>query len=174
MGKPKLAGVSRRLPATPPVVTPLGLPHKDLVPQIPPPPSLESVTPDPDTTSESWVTPVTQPPAIDITTLANLATADVTDDEYPIDPRGITHHETFYLEDGNVEVLCGKTLFRVHTTVLSFHSPVLRRTFAQTSLAAAELPNDCPRFLSSDTTEDFSMLLKMIYLPGSGVPPTYC
>jgi hypothetical protein len=84
----------------------------------------------------------------------------------PIDPTTITPHDTFYLEDGNVEVLCGNTLFRVHTSILSFHSPALRRMFSQTGLATAESPNGCPRILSSDPATDFATLLKMIYLPG--------
>ena len=37
---------------------------------------------------------------------------------------------------------------------------------AQTSLAAAESPNGCPRILSSDAPNDFAALLKTIYLPG--------
>ena len=84
-----------------------------------------------------------------------------------MDPTTVAQHNAFYLEDGNVEVLCGNTLFRVHTSVLSFHSPMLRRIFAQTNLATAESPNGCPRILSSDTATDFTTLLKMIYLPGS-------
>ncbi|KAF9649261.1 hypothetical protein BDM02DRAFT_3072812, partial [Thelephora ganbajun] len=74
--------------------------------------------------------------------------------------------ETFYLEDGNVEVLCGNTMFRVHTSILSFHSPALHRVFAQISLAMADSPNGCPRILSSDLAGDFATLLKVIYLPG--------
>ena len=70
-------------------------------------------------------------------------------------------------------MLCGNTLFRVHTTILSFHSPVLRRMFTQTNLTMAELPNGCPRILSSDDPKDFSTLLKMIYLPGSAALPEY-
>ena len=70
-----------------------------------------------------------------------------------------------------VEVLCGNTLFRAHTSTLSFHSPAFRRMFAQTGLATAESPNGCPRILSSDTSEDFATLLKMIYLPGFVVIP---
>ena len=58
---------------------------------------------------------------------------DPSDDGSPIDPTTITPHDT-YLEDGNAEVLCGNTLFRVHTSVLSFHSPALCRMFTQNSL----------------------------------------
>jgi hypothetical protein len=124
--------------------------------------------------------PVTQSPSISIATLSDFtiadtsdgespidaAIADVSDDEPPIDdPTATAPHETFYLQDGNVEVLCRNTLFRIHTSILSFHSPALRRMFAQTSLDMAESPNGCPRILSSDIATDFATLLKIIYLP---------
>jgi len=122
----------------------------------------------------------THSPSTSIATLSDFTIADVSDeesqidptildaseDELPIDPMTVAQDKTFYLEDGNVEVLCGNTLFRVHTSVLSFHSPALRRMFAQASLATAESPNGCPRIASSDTSTDFTTLLKMIYLPG--------
>jgi hypothetical protein len=34
------------------------------------------------------------------------------------------------MDDGNVILECGKTLFRVHRTVLSKHSPVFRELLA--------------------------------------------
>jgi len=163
-GKPNPTGANQKDPAATPVATSLGLPNRDLEPQYSHPPPLELVTtPEIDTIPAS---PVTQSPSISIATLSDFAIADTSDDESPIDPTAATPHETFYLEDGNVEVLCGNTLFRVHIGVLSFHSPTLRRMFAQTNLATAESPNDCPRILSSDTATDFATLLKTIYLPG--------
>jgi hypothetical protein len=137
------------------------------------------IIPETDTTIPTF--PITQSPSISIASLSdftladtsdgepptNTAVADAPDDEPPVnDPTATALHETFYLQDGNVEVLCGNTLFRVHTSILSFHSPALHRMFAQTSLAAAESPNGCPRILSSDTATDFTTLLKMVYLPG--------
>ena len=83
----------------------------------------------------------------------------------------VAPHDTFYLEDGNAEVLCGNTLFRVHTTILFFHSPALRQMFSQTNLATAGSPNGCPRISSTDTARDFATLLKMVYLPGFVAPP---
>ena len=179
--KPKPAGVCRKDPAATPVVTSLGLPNKDLEPQIPEPFPLESViASESDTTPTSPVTPVIQSPSISIATLSDFTIADTSDDEPPTDPTiadtsddellvdstATTPHETFYFEDGNAEVLCGNTLFRIHTAILFFHSPELRRMFAQTSLATAESHNGCPRIISSDTPKDFTILLKMIYLPG--------
>jgi len=161
-----LTGEDQKDPSATPVATSLGLPKGDLEPQIPHPhlPPLELVT-----ASEIDAAPtstITHSPSVSISTISDFTIADTSDDEFPIDPTTITPHGTFHLEDGNVEVLCGNTLFRVHTSVLSFHSPTLRQMFAQTNLASAESPNGCPRILSSDSATDFAMLLKMIYLPG--------
>lgn len=61
-------------------------------------------------------------------------------------------------------MICGTTLFRVHTSTLSFRSPVLRNMFSPANLAAADSPNGCPRVVSSDTPSDFATLLGVIYL----------
>ena len=168
-------------PAATPVATSLGLPNREIEPEIPQILPLESVAiPAPDAIPTSPVTPVTHSPSISIATLSDFTTADVSDDESPTypaiantsdeelltDPTAVVPHETFYLDDGNVEVLCGNTLFRVTASILSFHSPALRRMFARTNLVTAESPNGCPRIPSSDTAKDFATLLKMIYLPG--------
>jgi len=188
-GQPRPTGVDQKDPATTPVATSFRLPDGDLEPQSPqtPPPEPATV---PDTytlpASESPTVPVTQSPSISVSALSDFTTADVSNDESPVypatadtsdeelltDPTAVVPHETFYIEDGNVEVLCGNKLFRVHTTVLSFHSPTLRRMFAPTNLVATESPNGCPRILSSDTAKDFATLLKMIYFPGSVTLPT--
>ena len=149
---------------TPAAIT-LGLPNVDLKPQVSPPLTPESVT-----ASETETTPaspaITQSPSISVSALSDFTMTDTSDDQSPVDPTAIMPHDTFYLEDGNAEVLCGNTLFRLHPSILSFHSPVLRQMFSQAILATAESPNGCPRILSSDTAMDFATLLKMIYLPG--------
>ena len=150
-------------PSATPIATPLGLPDSDPEPQIPHPPPPESVTvPETETAPTA---PAAHSPSFSITTLSDFEVADVFDDESPVDSTTITPHSTFYLEDGNLEILCGSTLFRVHTSVMSFHSPALRQMFAQAGLATAESPNGCPRIPSSDTATDFTTLLKIIYLP---------
>ena len=185
--RPDPVGASQRDPATTPVVTSLGFPNRDLEPQIPPsqPPPPEMVTaPESDQIPASSVTPVTHSPSTSIATFSDFTIAgtsddespihstiaDTSDDELPADPAAIAPHETFYFDDGNAEVLCGNTLFRVHTIILSFHSPVLRRIFVQTNLDAAESPNGCPRIPTSDVPNDFATLLKTIYFPGFVVP----
>jgi len=113
--------------------------------------------------------PLAQSPSISIATLSDFTIADTY--ESPIDPIAITPHDMFYLEDGNIEVLCGNTLFRVHTSVLSFHSPVLGRMPVRANLAAPGSPNGCPRIISSETATDFATLLKMVYIPGYVILP---
>ena len=162
-GKPEPTSSDRKDPAATPVAIPLGLPSGGLEPQILQPAPLEpDITPETATIPES---PTPRSPSISIATLSDFTTADTIDDDSPLDPTVITPHDTFYLEDGNVEVLCGNTLFRVNTSVLSFNSPVLSRMLAKANLASAESPNGCPRILSSDAAADFVTLLKVIYLP---------
>ena len=47
-----------------------------------------------------------------------------------LDAELFADHPTLYMDDGNVILECGKTLFRVHRTVLSKHSPVFRELLA--------------------------------------------
>ena len=194
-GRPQPADARQGDPAATPIATSIGLPNRDPEPRIPQSPSLEpqaSQSPPlesvaiPETNAIPG-SPTHQSPSISIATLSDFTIADasddgsqidttisdISDDELSIDPTTVAPHETFYLEDGNVEVLCGSILFRVHTSVLSFHSPTLRRVFAQTNLVAAESPHGCPRIASSDTATDFATLLKMIYLPGFVASPEF-
>jgi len=160
----ELTEVNQGDPTSTLVITSLGLPSRDLEPQTSQPPPPESfTTPETDTIPESSLT---QSPFISIASLSDFTISDTSDDEFSTNLTEEAKHEIFYLEDGNVEVLCGSTLFRVHTTILSFHSPVFCRVFSQTALAAAESPNGCPRILSSDTAKDFTTLLKVVYFPG--------
>ena len=180
-GKSKQLVANQKDPTTTLITAPLRPLNRDLDPQTPQSLLLKSVTiPEQNTTPEPPVSPLARSPSITVATLPNFTIADTSDDEPPVGPTAqgtsvdeppvdlavTARHETFYLEDGNVEVLCENTLFRVHVSTLSFHSPALRQTFAQASLATAESPNGCPRILSSDTATDFATLLKMIYLPG--------
>ena len=80
-------------------------------------------------------------------------------------------HETFYLEDGNVEIVCGHTIFRVHSPVVAFSSPTLRDVLSSSTIHDAPTPEGCPRIVLKDKAEDFAVLLKMIYTPGYVPPP---
>jgi len=106
-------------------------------------------------------------PTLSISTVSDLASTELGDDiGEGSDERMVTRHETFYFEDGNVEIVCGHTLFRVHSTTVSFSSPKLRGILSQSALLHAPMPEGCPRTTLSDTAQDFGVLLKMIYTPG--------
>jgi hypothetical protein len=171
-GKAKMAGANEKDPAATPVMKSSGIPTRHLEPQLFQPPPEPIVLSETDTIAGS---PVPQSPSISITTsaLSDLTVADTSDDEPPLDSATITPHDAFYLEDGNAEVLCGNTLFRIHAGVMSFHSPVLGQMFAKANLADAESPNGCPRIPSSDTVTDFTTLLKVIYLPAYAALPLW-
>ena len=157
--KPKQTGKWQKDSSATPVATSLGLPNQYSRPQ---PPPLDTVAFETDAIPAYPTTPTLSA----VSTLSDFTITDPSDDESPTDLKTLTRHGTLYLEDGNVEVLCGGTLFRVHTSVLSLYSPALRQVFTQTASASAESPNGCPRIRSSDTATDFAVLLNTIYRPG--------
>ena len=77
-----------------------------------------------------------------------------------------TRHETFYLEDGNVEIVCEHTIFRIHSSIVSFSSSRLRDMLSPPALLRATAPEGCRRIVFDDRAEDFAVLLKMISTPG--------
>jgi len=172
--QPEITAPKSQDPAATPVATSLGLPGVLEQPRTPTPPSPTPYHPP----CESPKSSVPPSPSTSITALSDFTIADSLDDEPILEPETITSHEPilepetitphdmFYVDDGSVEVVCGRTLFRVHAGALSFHSPVLRQMFSPANLTTAESPNGCPRVVSSDTPTDFSTLLKTIYLPG--------
>ena len=106
-------------------------------------------------------------PTLSISSISDLTPTELGEDtEDSSGERMTTHHETFYFEDGNVEVVCGNTLFRVHSTTISFSSPKLREIFSQSALLRMPMPEGCPRVTLTDEAQDFAVLLKMICTPG--------
>ena len=104
-------------------------------------------------------------PMLSISTVSDLTPTELNEDIE--DDNGVViHHDTFYFEDGNVEIVCGHTLFRVHSTTVSFSSPKLRDVLSQSALLNAPTPEGRPRITFTDTAQDFAVLLKMIYTPG--------
>ena len=104
-------------------------------------------------------------PTLTISTISDLTPTEFSEIEYS-KGQTITHHDTFYFEDGNVETVCGHTLFRVHSTIISFSSPKLRDILSPSALLHAPTPEGYPRISISENAEDFGILLKMIYTPG--------
>ena len=106
-------------------------------------------------------------PTLSISTISDLTPTELGEDVDESDGgEMITHHDTFYFEDGNVEIMCGHTLFRVHSTTISFSSPKLLEILSRPALLHAPTPEGCPRITVTDTAQDFAVLLKMIYTPG--------
>ena len=103
-------------------------------------------------------------PTLSISTISDLAPTEF--GEIENDQEQTPGHDSFYFEDGNVEIVCGDTTFRVHPTVVSFSSPELRKIFSRPALLEAPTSEGCPRITISDSAEDFAMMLKMIYTPG--------
>jgi len=160
--KPEITLSKSQDPTATPIATSLGLPGVGEQSQ---PLTLPSPAPDiPSGRSPQSSAPPS--PSTSITALSDFTIADSLDDEPILEPETMTPHDTFYLDDGSVEVVCDKTLFRIHAGALSFHSPVLRQMFSPANLTAAESPNGCPRVVSSDPPTDFATLLKAVYLPG--------
>jgi len=111
-------------------------------------------------------------PTLSISTISDLTPTEFDEDiGEDSGERILTRHQTFYLEDGNVEIACGQTIFRVHSTVVSFSSPNLRDMLSSSTLLNAQMPEGCPRVVFKDSAEDFAVLLKMIYTPGYVPPP---
>jgi hypothetical protein len=106
-------------------------------------------------------------PTFSISTISDLTPTELGEDiGEGSSERMITRHETFYFEDGNVEIMSGGTIFRVHSTVVSFSSPKLRDILSRSALLHASTPEGCPRITATDNAIDFAVLLKMIYTPG--------
>ena len=106
-------------------------------------------------------------PTLSISTMSDFTPTEL--DEDTEDNGGeltTTRHEMFYFEDGNVEIMCGHALFRVHSTTVSFSSPKLQEILSRSALLHAPMPEGCPRIAVTDSAQDFAVLLKMIYTPG--------
>ena len=106
-------------------------------------------------------------PTLSVSTISDLTPTELGEDIVEGgDGFAPTRHETFYLEDGNVEIMCEHIIFRIHSPVVSFSSPKLRDMLSQSTLLNAQMPEGCPRIVFNDSAEDFAILLKMIYTPG--------
>ena len=76
------------------------------------------------------------------TALSDFTIADSADDEAIAEPETVTRHDMFYLED--VSIICGRSLFCVHTSTLPFRSLVLRRMSSPANLTTADSPSAPP------------------------------
>ena len=111
-------------------------------------------------------------PTLSISTVSDLTPTELGEDTGESGGEQTpTRHETFYLEDGNVEIACEHVIFRVHSPILSFSSHNLRDMLSPSTLLNAPMPEGCPQVVFKDSAEDFAVLLEMIYTPGYVSPP---
>ena len=151
-------------PSLPAVTIDVGISHS--IPQII---ESSSVFNDVDCLPEPFITAATDmdsSPTLSISTVSDLTPTELSEDIEHGEEQVATRHDTFYFEDGNIEILCGDTIFRVHSPILSYSSPNLRDILSQPALLHAPTPGGCPRVTISNSGEDFAILLKMIYTPG--------
>ena len=106
-------------------------------------------------------------PTLSISAVSDLTPTELGEDINDSNGEGTSiRHNTFYFEDGNVEIMCEHTLFRVHSTTISFSSPKFREILSPSVLLHAPMSEGCPRITITDTVQDFAVLLTMIYTPG--------
>jgi hypothetical protein len=105
-------------------------------------------------------------PTLSISTVSDLTPMEFGEESERGETQTTTRHGSLYFEDGNVEIVCGDTVFRIHSSIVSFSSSELRDILSQQALLDAPTPEGRPRITTSDSTEDFATLLKMIYTPG--------
>ena len=112
-------------------------------------------------------------PTLSISTVSDLTPTEFGEEVERGERQTAARHDTLYFEDGNVEIACGDTIFRVHSSIVSFSSSELRKVLSQPALLDAPTPEGRPRITTSDSAEDFAILLKMIYTPGWGFHPSH-
>ena len=110
-------------------------------------------------------------PTLSISTVSDLTPTELGEEVEHSEERTTARHDTLYFEDGNVEIACGDIVFRVHSTIVSLSSSKLRDILSPSALLNAPTPEGCPRIASTDSAEDFAVLLKTIYTPGYVLPP---
>ena len=69
----------------------------------------------------------------------------------------------FWFDDGNVVVQAESTQFRVHRSVLSLHSQIMKDCFSCPQPADAPMVEDCPVVHLSDSADDIEKLCAFLY-----------
>ncbi len=75
------------------------------------------------------------------------------------DEKPFQNHPTLYIPDGSVILRTGGTLFCVHKSLLSKHSPVFKELFQQDN----ERFRGLPYYTTEETREDLEVLLNVLY-----------
>ncbi|OJT05755.1 hypothetical protein TRAPUB_3393 [Trametes pubescens] len=101
----------------------------------------------------------------DVTTdaLAGLAVSDALSDSRPEVARGVKRHQEYWFDDGSIIVIAEHTAYKIHKSVLARHSEVFNGLFSVPQTSADDHLDGCPVVHLSDSSEDFSTLLKALY-----------
>ena len=158
-----VAFVPQYLPATIEVGIPPSILHGNVFPPVE-----HDVESSPDPFTDDRIATISSP-TLSISTVSDLTPTKLGEDIGGGGKQMPTRHETFYLEDGSVGIVCEHIIFRVHSPVLSFSSRNLRDMLSSSTLLNAPMPEGCPRITFNDSAEDFAVPLKMIYTQGT--PP---
>ena len=78
-----------------------------------------------------------------------------------IDP--VKRSTQLWFDDGNVVVQAESTQFRVHRSVLSLHSQIMKDCFSCPQPADAPMVEDCPVVHLSDSADDIEKLCAFLY-----------
>lgn len=70
---------------------------------------------------------------------------------------------TFWFDDGNIVLQTSNTLFRVHKSVLKFHSTVFSDMFTVPQPDDQPTVDGCPVVELTDEDEDWDSLLSILY-----------
>ena len=130
-----------------------------------PPSTSQDVESSYETCASTPATPVFSP-TLSLSTISDLTPTELGEEIAHSEEQATVRHDTFYFEDGNVEIVCGGIVFRVHSTIISFTSSKLQNILSPPALLHAPMPEGLPRITVSDGAEDFAVLLKVIYTPG--------
>lgn len=80
------------------------------------------------------------------------------------DSEDYTSHRTLYFDDGNIILSCGRTMFRVHRSLLCKHSPTFRDLLQPPDEdRKPKLLRGCIHIILDDAADDIEALLNVIY-----------
>ncbi|TFK49208.1 hypothetical protein OE88DRAFT_1727034 [Heliocybe sulcata] len=74
--------------------------------------------------------------------------------------------DQLWFDDGNVIILAGGTLFRIHRGILAAHSAVFQDILSAPRLEEPAIMDDCPFVQLPDDARDVEEFLKVYYVPG--------
>ncbi|KAI0056064.1 hypothetical protein BV25DRAFT_1995854 [Artomyces pyxidatus] len=81
----------------------------------------------------------------------------------PVSRHNFKKSEDVWLEDGNVIILCDTIGFRVHQSILSFHSNVFKDTFSTCTPVGDHSYEGCPIVTLYDEAEEMHLFLRTLY-----------